>query len=259
MSSAAGRLAFAGAALGAVVALVVYAPAAWLADAVASATGERVLLADARGSVWSGSAVPVLTGGAGSRDASALPGRLQWTLGLDGLAIGLRARQDCCIVGELRLRIEPGFDTLKITLPPSAAPVGHWPASWLAGLGTPFNTLKLGGTLSLASGGFVAETSAGRWRFAGNAALTIDDLSSRVSTLDTLGSYRLRIDGGEVAQVALETLDGALRLAGSGQWSASGLRFRGEARAAPGFETTLNNLLNLIGRRQGTMAVLSIG
>jgi len=251
--------ALAGALLGAVVALVVFAPAAWLADALASATGERVLLADARGSVWSGSAVPVLTGGAGSHDASALPGRLQWTLGLDGLALGVRARQACCIEGELRLRVEPGWNGVRITLPASTGAVGHWPAAWLAGLGTPFNTLQLGGTLSLASGGFVAESSAGRWRFSGEAALTIAGLSSRVSTLDTLGSYRLRIDGGEVAHVALETLDGALRLAGSGQWSASGLRFRGEARAAPGFEAGLNNLLNLIGRRQGTMAVLSIG
>ena len=251
--------AFAGAALGAFVALVVFAPAAWLADAVAAATGDRLLLADARGSVWSGSAVPVLTGGADSRDASALPGRLQWELGLDGLAVGVRARQDCCIDGELRLRVEPGFGRIAIRLPASKGVIGRWPAAWLGGLGTPFNTLQLGGTTSLASGGLVAESAAGRWHIEGDAVLTIDGLSSRVSTLDTLGSYRIRVTGGDVAQIALETVDGALRLAGSGQWAASGLRFRGEARAAPGFEATLNNLLNLIGRRQGTMAVLSIG
>jgi hypothetical protein len=58
---------------GAVLALAAYAPAAWLARAAASATSERLLLADARGTVWQGSAVVVLTGGAGSRDASALP------------------------------------------------------------------------------------------------------------------------------------------------------------------------------------------
>jgi general secretion pathway protein N len=68
-----------GAVVGALLAAVAAAPARWLADAVADASGQRLLLADARGSVWSGSAVAVLTGGPGSRDASALPGRLKWT------------------------------------------------------------------------------------------------------------------------------------------------------------------------------------
>ena len=68
------RWAIAGAVVGAAVALVAFAPAAWLARWVAAVSGERVLLADARGTVWAGSAVAVLTGGPGSRDASALPG-----------------------------------------------------------------------------------------------------------------------------------------------------------------------------------------
>ena len=79
-----------GAVLGAIGGLIAFAPAAWLASAVASATGDRLLLADARGTVWKGSAVVVLTGGAGSRDATALPGRLDWTLDLEGLAFRLR-------------------------------------------------------------------------------------------------------------------------------------------------------------------------
>ena len=101
------RWAAAGAALGALLALVALAPAAWVAAAVADASGQRLLLADARGTVWSGSAVPVLTGGEGSRDASALPGRVSWTLRPDGLALGVALRQACCITGELRLKVEP--------------------------------------------------------------------------------------------------------------------------------------------------------
>ena len=66
-----------GAALGVVFGLVTQAPAQWLADSLARATQGRLLLAEARGSLWDGSAVLVLTGGAGSRNASALPGRLQ--------------------------------------------------------------------------------------------------------------------------------------------------------------------------------------
>ena len=49
----------AGALLGGLLALVALAPAAWLADAVAGASEQRLLLADARGTVWAGSAVPV--------------------------------------------------------------------------------------------------------------------------------------------------------------------------------------------------------
>ena len=253
------RWAALGVLLGTLVGLVAFAPAAWLAAAVASATAERLLLADARGSIWAGSAVPVLSGGPGSRDASALPGRLQWSIGLDGLGFALRARHACCINGELRLRLEPGLGQLKITLPASTGAVGQWPAAWLTGLGTPFNTMQPAGWLSLSSGGLVAQSAQGRWLLAGNAALAMTAISSRVSTLDTLGSYRLDVTGGAVAQLALSTLEGPLRLSGSGQWAGSGLRFRGEARAAPGSEAALNNLLNIIGRRQGTLAVLSIG
>ena len=73
---AAMRWAIVGVVVGVLVGVIACAPAAWLVGAVASATQQRVLLADARGTVWSGSAVAVLTGGEGSRDASSLPGRL---------------------------------------------------------------------------------------------------------------------------------------------------------------------------------------
>ena len=83
------------------------------------------------------------------------------------------------------------------------------------------------------------------------------------STLDTLGSYRFSIRGGagagETATMNLETLEGALRLQGSGQWAGPRARFRGEASAADGQEAALNNLLNIIGRRQGATSVISIG
>ena len=63
--------------LGSLAAGLGFAPASWLASALSAASGQRLLLADARGTVWQGSAVMVLTGGEGSHDASALPGRLR--------------------------------------------------------------------------------------------------------------------------------------------------------------------------------------
>jgi general secretion pathway protein N len=254
--------------LGTVAALLAFAPAAWLADSVASATGQRLLLADARGTVWRGSAVAVLTGGVGSRDAAALPGRLEWTLGLSGRQIVLAARHECClngengVNGELRLLITPAVGGFKLTLPPAEGVRAQWPAGWLAGLGTPWNTLQLGGWLRLSSPGLVLESAEGRWRFDGRADLALDTISSRLSTLPTLGSYRINVLGAAAtgdAGITLSTTEGPLQLSGSGQWAASRLRFRGEARAAEGSEAVLNNLLNLIGRRQGALSVISIG
>lgn len=261
---AAARWSVIGALLGALVAIVVYAPAAWLAQAVASATQQRLVLADARGSVWSGSAVPVLTGGPGSRDASALPGRLQWDIGWAGTGFELRLRHACCLNGAIALRVQPGFGRLRVTLmPPADETVGRWPSGWLGGLGTPWNTLQLGGTLRLGSPGFVLASAQGRWRMDGRIEIELLDASSRLSTLDTLGSYRLTIAGSEggagVADLQLETTGGALLLSGSGVWGPAGVRFRGEAQAAQANEAALSNLLNIIGRRDGARSVISIG
>jgi general secretion pathway protein N len=230
---------------------------------VSRATDERVLLADARGTVWSGSAVVVLTGGAGSRDASALPGRLHWTVSPEGAALGLRARQACCINGELHLRVRPGFDRLRVELPPAQGVIGQWPASWLVGLGTPWNTLQPSGALLLSSPGLSLEQARGRWALTGQAQLELASMASRVSTLAVLGSYRLVVSGdaarGDTASLQLSTASGALQLSGQGQWAGSRLHFTGQASAAEGSEAVLGNLLNIIGRRQGALSVISIG
>lgn len=257
------RWSWAGLLCGAAVAMVAFAPAAWLAEAVATRTQQRLLLSDARGTIWNGSAVPVLTGGTDSRSATLLPGRASWTLGVRGLGLELRIRQPCCISNELVLRLRPGLGHTAIQLQPSSGSLGEWPAGWLAGLGAPWNSLQLVGTLRLASSGLNLDMVEGRWRVAGQANLDLDNIGSRLSTLDRLGSYRVHLEGsgagGQGPTITLSTLDGALQLSGTGQWTGAQLRFRGEARAAPGFESALDNLLNILGRRQGALSLISIG
>jgi general secretion pathway protein N len=250
-----------GAVVGALVALIAFAPATWLASAVASSSNEHVLLSDARGTLWSGSAVVVLTGGTGSRDASALPGRLQWTLGLRGLGLELQARQACCLNGAPTLLVRPGFGRVTITVPASPGWLGQWPTAWLSGLGTPWNTMQMGGAIRLTSQGLTLESVQGRWRVQGRADVDLLDVSSRVSTLETLGSYRLTLSGDPsgTAQINLSTQQGALQLSGNGTVGPAGVRFRGEARAAGDDEAALTNLLNIIGRRDGARSVISIG
>lgn len=259
------RWAGTGALLGALLGLLLFAPASWLARWVAEQSAGRVVLADARGTLWSGNALAVLSGGPESRDASALPGRVHWRLRWGGEAGArgpeLELRQACCIQDRLRLRLRPGLGRLGVALAGEAR--AHWPAAWLAGLGAPFNTLRLGGSLHLQARTLELELVQGRLRLRGQAELRLQDLSSRLATLPALGSYRLVLsgsdDGDEGARVALQTLRGPLQLSGQGQWTGARLRFRGQAQAEAGSEAMLNNLLNLLGQRRGALALLAIG
>lgn len=258
------RWAVAGAVAGVLAAVVAFAPAAWLARAVASASNDHVLIVDTRGSVWNGSGVLVLTGGAGSRDASSLPGRLHWRMSVKGLGLQLAAQQDCCINGDLLLGIKPGLGRMEISVDTKADWLARLPAGLLAGLGTPWNTLQLGGSLRLSARDLKLESVQGRWRQSGELQLDLLNMSSRVSTVAPLGSYRFTVTADPsspgVSALRLSTLEGALQLSGTGTLNSGGKsRFTGEAGAAPGREEALNNLLNIIGRRQGARSVLTIG
>jgi general secretion pathway protein N len=235
---------------------VVFAPARWLAAAVTQASTRHVLLADARGTVWEGSARLVLTGGAGSNDAAALPGRLSWELHPRWNGVTAVVRSECCTTKPVNVRgvWRAGGAQLRIGDGQS-----QWPARLLAGLGTPWNTLQLDGEVRLATQGLSVEWTEGRPVVTGRAELVALRVASRLSTLRPMGSYRITLQGGTPARLQLETLEGSLQLSGSGQWVGSRLRFRGEASAAPQTESALANLLNIIGRRSGSRSLISIG
>jgi general secretion pathway protein N len=270
------RWAMWGALAGGLLAVLVFLPAAWMAKELAAATAGRLLLAEARGTLWRGNAVLVLTGGPESRDAAALPGRLHWRLTWHDGAPALQLQQACCLDAPLLLRWRPGlavsrFELLSLAAPAAAAPgggarantvLGHWPVAWLAGLGAPLNTLRLSGNMQLSGQNLSLETVQGRLVLGGSAELALDQVASRLSTLEVLGDYKLSLQGdprGQAANLQLRTTRGALQLSGEGQWAASKFRFSGQASAAPGFESALNNLLNIIGRRQGALSLISIG
>lgn len=262
-----------GAILGGLLSLIVFAPAAWLADAVGSASGQRFQLVEARGTIWSGSAVTLLTGGPGSRDAKALAGRLSWSLVPAGFGLKVQLSQPCCLSRPLSILLQPGLGRWQAVLQPLEPTLGRWPSSWLSGLGTPWNTLQLGGSIRVLSSGFTLEWVQGRWRMAGGVDIELLNASSRLSTLDTLGSYRLSLRGSALnaagagatensagtTQIALTTLDGALQMSGSGNLGPGGLHFQGEAHGRDADDASLANLLSLIGRREGARSVISIG
>ncbi|HEY9026403.1 MAG TPA: type II secretion system protein N [Burkholderiaceae bacterium] len=292
------RLAVIGAAIGLVIGVVAFLPASLLASAVASATNDQFLLAEAEGTIWSGSAMTVLTAGAGSRDASVLPTRLAWKLRPRLNGVSLHLTQDCCLAHGLDLTLRRTLDAWQVdvispderdvarsrpvvkSMPgehgadagmlAAVTPVGQWPMGWLEGRGFPWNTIHPGGVLTLSTYNLQFSLKGGHWSTLGSAQVEIRQASSRLTTLDSLGTYRVLIqpdpstqvrpgDGATRSLVWISTIDGALLIDGRGLIGATGFRLRAEAHAAPGNEAALDNLLNLIGRRNGASSAISIG
>lgn len=250
------RWALAGVLLGLTLSIVFFAPARWLSALVQQASKGQVLLLEPRGTVWAGSARVMLTGGAGSQDVATLPGRVDWIVSpaLDGARLQLHAA--CCMTQAWLMQVQPRWNGLQVRM---ADAQSQWPTRLLAGLGTPWNTLQLQGDLHLSTQGLTLAWVAGRLLLTGAAQVDALNLSSHLSTLRPMGSYRFSLKGGAPISLALTTLQGSLQMSGSGQWVGGQLRFNGEATATPQHQAALSNLLNLIGRRNGARSIIKVG
>lgn len=249
-----------GACLGLVVAILAWAPARWMAWGVAQASESQVQLINARGTVWDGSAQLVLSGGIGSRNPQALPGRVHWQIESAWGGLRLHGLADCCMAQAARVQVQTGLSTWRVQLQDHSS---QWPAALLSGLGAPWNTLQPDGQLQLRTQALQLHWAQGRMQMQGQAQLELQALSSRLSTLKPMGSYRIRLsgtpEGTATPELQLSTLQGPLLMNGQGQWVGGRLRFTGEAQAQEGHEDALANLLNIMGRRQGPRSLLSLG
>ncbi len=266
------RWAWTGAGLGLALAFITQAPAHWLTHAIEQASGERVLLPDAQGTVWNGSAQWVLNEGplniatstnlARPASTTALPTRVTWQLGpsIDfsnlRLAMSAKVASACCTPQPVRVDVSPLWRGVRVQVSDHTS---NWPASWLVGLGAPWNTVQPEGQMQLQTTQLQWTQQAGQERLQGQAELQMQQLSTRLSTLRPLGSYRVRVQGGDTIALTLDTLEGSLRLQGNGQLQNGHVRFNGEASAAPDAEAALSNLLNILGQRQGAKSILKLG
>lgn len=248
--------AFAGVLLGLIISLTLFAPASWLARLVQQASDGQIQLQQARGTLWNGSAQLVLTGGSDSQDLTSLPTRLNWTLRPGWRGAQLALQSDCCTAAPVLARLTLGLNSASMQVSDSQIDL---PANLLSGLGTPWNTVALQGQLRMSTAGLTLQYQAGRTRSLGLTRLEALAVSSRLSPLKPLGSYRLDIDGGESTRLTLSTLQGDLQLSGQGQWVGSRLHFSGEAWSSPEREAALSNLLNIVGRRQGARSIITFG
>ncbi|MGO4329713.1 type II secretion system protein N [Cupriavidus sp. 2TAF22] len=243
----------------ATVALTVLAafPAAWIADGIATRSQRRVLLADAEGSLWNGSATLALSAGAGSETATVLPGRLHWSVAFWPL-----------LTGTLRLVVTHS-EAMSGPVGVAVTPLGwtaqagaiRLPAALLEGVGAPFNTLRPDGLMridwSMLQGRFFRRAGdSGGGGMTGHLTLRLEQVSSAVSRVRPLGSYRAEIDwGGADGKIELTTLAGPLRLQGSGILGRQA-RFEGTASADPDAAAQLVGLLSLLGRREDNVTRL---
>jgi general secretion pathway protein N len=252
----------AGCLLGGVVAVVGWAPARWLTSSLEQLSQQRVVLQEARGSVWSGSARLLLSAGPGSQAAVALPDRLTWHIHpqlLPTPSLSVSLSLPCCTESPVHFLAQAGWGGPALQVQDHRS---TWPAAALAGLGTPWNTVQAQGRLELDTRGLEVRWVEQRLQVAGQASLGLIDLSSRLSTLHPMGSYRLQLqgnDGSRPLRVQLDTLNGHLHLQGQGEWTGERWRFQGEASASPAHEAALSNLLNVLGQRQGNKALLTMG
>lgn len=247
--------------LGMLLGMVLFAPARLLSWGMEHATQGHVLLPNSQGLLWQGQSDLVLSGGPGSRAQQALPDGIRWSLNpawRSAPAIAWQLEAPCCTAQPINGTIALDWHGLHVQLQPLKS---QWPASLLQGLGSPWNTLQLQGQLSIGSPGL--ET---RWKDATpqtQGSLTVEalELSSSLSTLKPLGSYRLVLNAqtDQATDLNLSTLAGPLRLSGHGSWGNRGLHFQGLAESEPSSLGALSNLLNLLGRRDGPRAHISLG
>ena len=256
-----------GALLGALMALLIHLPAQWLAQALVKASLGQVQLQEVQGSVWQGSGKLVLTGGEGSRDALALPGRINWQTSISLNAsnrpqFNFSLNAACCMTQAVRLSLQAteGLRVWQLVVDDHQS---QWPAHLLSGLGAPWNTLQPEGTLKLQTKQLKVNFQSQPSWLQGAITLTAENMSSKLSTLKPMGTYQINLEVASAANplpsLSLTTQSGSLLLSGQGQWQGSRLQFRGEASAVPEHAAALSNLLNIIGRRQGARSLLSLG
>jgi general secretion pathway protein N len=247
---------FFGLIIGALISLLIFAPAAWLSYLIAKNTNQYVQLLNTTGTVWNGNAELVLTGGINSKDKAQLPGHIYWKINPRLTNVNATLFADCCMSNEVQLNFGYSWNKLVVKLENSEI---RLPAAMLSALGAPWNTLGLQAVITLSHDQLTFELSKQKVFMQGNLSILIDQASSKLSTIRPLGSYSVEIKGGEQPTLNLITNEGSLILSGTGQWSGNRLRFTGEASATPESEQALGNLLNIIGRRTGSRSIITLG
>jgi general secretion pathway protein N len=221
--------------------LIATAPATLLDASLKHATDGRVRLAQAHGTLWSG------TGQIEIVDVSQHSGVAKGVAWRVRPASLLRGKVVCEVVVDQATRnplLTITFSGIEIADAEFSVP------ATVLGVGVPkLAPLRLGGELQLNIG----RLSMTRGGMAGGVTLHWRVASSGLTTVAPLGDYELRFDDdGARGNAVLRTLRGPLQLEGKGAWAQDDIpAFPVSARIAPQYRSQLEPLLRLIARERG--------
>lgn len=244
---------------GVLLALVCYLPARWFAPLASNALDGKIEFQDVRGSVWFGSASVTAKPNTSEKGAEHAVNAMSVSWDIRPQWVGLRGvfRVPCCSEKgiEWGLKLSPTSSDLSIKnsdfqLPDKA----------LQRFATPFNALGLDGDIRLTTSDMhVVWNRDGQVRVIGRAQIDALGISTRLTQLRPVGSYRLTYSGSEPNQMEMSTLSGPLKITGTGKWTGQTWAFRGVAAANEGYETALVNVLNILGKTEENKTLISIG
>ena len=219
-----------------VLGVIATAPATLLDAGLQRASHGRLRLAEAQGTLWSGSGQIEIRD---PRGQTGVTKSLAWRVLPQSL---LRGHLVC------EVRLEQATRGFPVTLSPSRIGLAdvdiRLPATVL-GLGVPkLAPLGLTGEVLI----HVANLSIAREAMEGNATLQWRAAGSALTPVSPLGDYELNLEAkGATVHVLLRTIQGPLQLEGKGSWAnGDNLDFLAIARVPPQHQQQLGPLLRLI-------------
>lgn len=225
------------------LAAVMLWPATALAPWVERASNGHWRLASAEGSIWNGSGMLLAHSGDSTswHIAQNIRWRLRWSeLWRGRIGVDATFEQGNSLIAVTAEGIS--VEQLDAILP---APV------LLVLLPGALGRYNWGGNLRLSGNAFRCAWHG--YACAGEIKLLWNDAEVAEVPGNTLGDYRFRLVGeSQALRVDLATLRGRLQINGSGEITARGLRFKGEAAATGPNATALDAMLNTLGRPAGT-------
>lgn len=219
--------------------LLVTAPASLLAPFIQRISNEKLMLANCQGTIWQGSATPLLLTG---KEASLVLHTLHWSIRPQAL---LKGQLDAQMSWD---NLQPGAgmrltaDRHAITLNNLQLPL---PAEVIGELSPFLKPAQFSGNLLIES----QQLSFTNKQLQGNATAHWNQAGSALSAINPLGDYQIDIVATQNGLSAvLTTNNGTLLLDGQGNWSpAQKFHFNGTARAAPESQAMLTELLHHLG------------
>ncbi|MCX7175965.1 MAG: type II secretion system protein N [Proteobacteria bacterium] len=218
-------------------------PAGSVGPWIESASNGKLRLVSAEGRLWNGSGVlQARTGDSSSwQSAQNIRWQLRWSelwRGRIGVEAGFEKGDALIQVGPDGFLIERCDATLSAALLGMLLPGAVGRYAWA-------------GSLNARGSGFGYAWQGGIYQ--GEIDLFWNDAAVAEIPGGDLGDYRIRMVGeGQSLRFDLATLRGRLQIIGSGEISASALRFNGEAGATGPTGAQLNNLLRTLGRQGPT-------